>query len=330
MKKIKPEIIFVILILLFGTVLVFITPIGAGFDEDTHLGRIWEMSKGVVIPNQYLSQGPFYPYAFYQLSYRQDVNLSPISWEAWQAQLAVKIDWANMINHKTRSIYFPTLYLPQAFLIGLLGRVLDTPVAIIYYVLRLSYLIIFALATYLAIRITPIGKWILGILSVSPMALIQAASISPDSVNNGVCFVFLAWILYLNSAPKKDKFSRKDWLITAFLVFCICTLKLNSIFLLLLLFGVPRQKYGTPKWLATFVLFTLLMVLVVFVGWSGLTSSQLSVISTGETSPMLQLKGMLTNPASYLNALLYNIQTQYGRYFTEWVGCQRLCLLEDA
>ena len=79
MKKIKPELFFSILILVVGIFLVFVTPIGAGFDEDTHLGRIWEMSKGVIIPNQYLSQGPYYPYAFYQLFYRQDVNLSPLS-----------------------------------------------------------------------------------------------------------------------------------------------------------------------------------------------------------------------------------------------------------
>ena len=320
MKKIKPELFFSILILVVGIFLVFVTPIGAGFDEDTHLGRIWEMSKGVIIPNQYLSQGPYYPYAFYQLSYRQDVNLTPLSWQDWLSQQSVKIDWDNMINHKTRAIYFPTLYIVQAFIVGVLGRLLDTPVALMYYAVRLSYLLTFVLVTYLAIRFIPIGKWLLGVLSILPMSLVQASSISPDAINNGISFLFIAWVFYLNSDANREKFAKKDWFITAFLVLSICTLKLNSIFLLLLLLLIPRAKYGSKKWLTAFVVFTVIAVLLVFVGWNLFTSSELSVISTGETSPSKQILGMLSDPGHYLTALVYNIQTQYQRYYMEWVG----------
>jgi len=320
MNKIKPEIFFSIILLVFGTFLIFITPIGAGFDEDTHLGRIWEMSKGVLIPNQYLSKGPFYPYAFYQLSYRQDVNLNPISWETWQAQLGTKIDWNNMINHKTRSIYFPTFYLPQAFIVGVLGRVLDMPVAIIYYCLRFSYLISFVIFTYLAIRIVPFGKWIMGLLSVSPMALIQASSISPDAINNGGCFLFIAWVLYLNSSAKKAAFSWRDWIITVIFVIMIATFKINSLPLLLLLFLIPRQKFGSKKNLIGFILITFLAVGVIYAGWNVLTSTNLNVISTGETSPSQQLIGIIKDPLHFINAMVYNLETQYGRYYKEWVG----------
>ncbi|MCE1254536.1 MAG: DUF2142 domain-containing protein [Anaerolineae bacterium] len=295
-------------------------PIGAGFDEDTHLGRIWEMSKGVMIPNQYLSQGPYYPYAFYQLSYRQDVNLTPISWQTWLDQQTVKIDWDNMINHKTRAIYFPSLYIVQAFIVGIMGRLLDTPVAMMYYAVRLSYLLMFVLITYLAIRIIPTGKWLLGILSVLPMPLIQASSISPDAINNGIGFLLIAWVFYLNENSRREKFDVKEWIITLFLVVVVCTLKINSIFLLLLLFLIPRKKFGSTKWLVAFIAMTLLAIGIVFIGWNLFTSTELSVISTGDTSPAEQIKGLFTNPGHYLSALFFNIQTQYQRYYLEWVG----------
>jgi uncharacterized membrane protein len=159
----RVEIFFCVIIILFGTILVLITPIGAGTDEETHFARIWEMSRGTLIPNQYLSSGPYYPYAFNQLSYRQDVNMKPVSWEVLKDQLSVKIDWDNMLDKGTRARYFPSFYLPQAFIMGILGRVLNTPVAIIYYVERFSYLFIYAFLIYLAIRITPVGKWVFGV-----------------------------------------------------------------------------------------------------------------------------------------------------------------------
>ena len=103
LKTNKPEITIALVALIFGIVLVFITPFGAGTDEDTHLGRIWEMSTGAMLPNQYLSTGPKYPFAFYQISFRQDLNLNPVTWDTWKTQLLTKIDWDNFIDYRTRT-----------------------------------------------------------------------------------------------------------------------------------------------------------------------------------------------------------------------------------
>jgi hypothetical protein len=70
MKKFKnwffqPQ-IFLIFSLIIGIMLVFLTPIGAGFDEDTHIARIWEISRLKFIPNSLLGQGPEFPQVFYK------------------------------------------------------------------------------------------------------------------------------------------------------------------------------------------------------------------------------------------------------------------------
>src|SRR5512139_2690830 len=137
MKRIKPETFFLMIVLVAGIVNAVITPLGAGYDEDTHVARIWEMSKGEMIPNRFLSQGPNFPFVFYELSYRQQLNLVPQSLEEWQAQFSEKIDWDVMVPHITRAVYFPVLYLAQAFIMGVFGRLLDVSVGWIYILLRL-------------------------------------------------------------------------------------------------------------------------------------------------------------------------------------------------
>lgn len=321
MKSRQAEIFFPALIFILGALLVLITPIGAGTDEETHLGRIWEMSKGALIPNQYLSTGPLYPFAFYELSYRQDVNMQPVSWNTWVTQLSTKIDWDNMVNHITRARYFPTFYLPQAFIIGIFGRLLDTPVAIIYYILRFSYLITYALLVYLAIRITPIAKWLFGVIAATPMSLILAGTISADSINNGVVFVFIAWILYMNRPQPVNTFSRKEWAVTLLLILAVSTLKLNSLTILPLVLLIPLQRLGPPKWLAAFILTAVITVLVVGLGWNYLTSSFLLNSETTETfSALDQLRGIFSNPAHFLTALTQSILFQAPRYLRDWIG----------
>lgn len=321
MKKLKPEILFPLIILIFGTLLVLVTPFGAGADEDTHIGRIWEMSTGALIPNQQLSTGPNYPFAFNQVSYRQDVNLQPVSWETWKGQLFTKIDWDNFIHHTTRARYFFTLYLPQAFIMGLMGRLFDLPVGFIYYAIRLSYLLIYVLLVYLSIRILPVGKWLLGILAATPMSLIMAASVSPDSTNNGIAFVFIAWVFYMNTAEKREAFTRKDWLITALLTLAVCTLKLNSIPLLFALLLIPRAKFGSKKWLAGFIVFAILAVVIICLGWNFLTASELLTSTTIDTyNASEQIRLILAEPGRFFTAIVHTIFTQTPNYARDWVG----------
>ncbi len=321
MKPLKPENFFTALILIVGLLLVFLTPFGAGTDEDTHLGRIWEISNGALVPNQYLSTGAHYPFAFYQISYRQDVNLTPVTWDAWKEQMSIHIDWDNFITHITRTRYFPTFYLPQAVILGVMGRLLDLPVGIFYYAIRLSYLLTYALLCYLAIRIVPIGKWLMGLVCVLPMSLFGATAITPDAVMNGTAFLFIAWILALNRPERKDTFTRKEWFITVLLVLAVCTLKPNCFPLLLILFLVPRAKLGPKPWLAAFLALTALAVLVVGLGWNILTASELVTTPGADTySVSEQLKGVLAEPLRFLSALGQTAFLRAPEYLVDLIG----------
>ncbi len=320
MNNFKPEKIILFIILIFGFVNLLITPIGAGFDEDTHVARIWEMSKGVLLPNQYLSQGPFFPQVFYQLSYRQQKNLAPINLNQWNDQLKARIDWNNMIFHNTRATYFPLLYLPQAFIMGLFNRLLDIQVAITYYLLRFSYLLIYAILVYLAVRVIPIGKWVLGILAIAPMAIIQATTVQPESINNGVCFLFIGWLLYIARDKEKILSTREMW-ITCTLALSIGFIKVNSLPILLLLFIIPAKKFGSQIKKLLLISVILFFVLIFMVGWNYIVytdknSFSQSVVNT----PTSQLISIFKTPLLFFQSIITNLKSQASNYFIGWVG----------
>jgi uncharacterized membrane protein len=320
MNHFKPEKIILFIILIFGFLNLLITPLGAGFDEDTHVARIWEMSKGALLPNQYLSQGPFFPEVFYQLSYRQQKNLTPITMNQWNDQLKARIDWNNMIYHTTRATYFPLMYLPQAFIMGLLNRLLDIPVAITYYLLRFSYLLIYAILVYLAVRVIPIGKWVLGILAIAPMAIIQATTVQPESINNGVCFLFIGWLLFIARDKEKILSAREVW-ITCTLSLSIGFIKVNSLPVLLLLFIIPAKKFGSQikKLLFNSVIF--FVVLIFLIGWNFIVytdknSFSQSVVNT----PTSQFISIFKTPLLFIQSIISNLISQASNYFIGWVG----------
>src|SRR5512133_2880654 len=190
----RPEILFALIALLIGGGLCFLIPPGAGFDEITHLARVWEISGGYPIPNQKLSQGPYLPMAFSEVSYRNRFFNTPLERDYFTRNAGKKIDWNNFTDHETRSVYFPLSYLPQAVVTGLLGRVLDAPVLWIYYLCRLLELLFYGLGVDFALRLIPFGKWLLAALALAPMALFQAGTIGTDPYTNAASLLYLAWI----------------------------------------------------------------------------------------------------------------------------------------
>ena len=319
-KYYTAENIFLVCSLIVGCVLVFLVPIGANYDEDTHVARIWEMAHFKLVPNSYLGTGPHFPQIFYELSFRQKDIIRPISIHFWREQLGTRIDWGNMINHQTRSVYFPTLYAIQALLMGFMGRFLDTPIIIIYYILRLSYLAIYIALSYLSIKIIPFGKYVLTFLALTPMALLQASSISPDAISNGGSFLFFAWMLHV--VVKKEKpLSRKELYFTYILVALLAMLKVNSLPLFLLLLFIPKNAFGDKKcfifhWVVSFAI-----VLLLGGGWNIIASKQTHVFVPGiQIDALGQSMNIISKPLEAMALIAQNLIKNFWNYGKEWIG----------
>lgn len=315
MKKQRPEIFFSLLILILGIVLLLITPVGANFDEDTYMARIWEMSLGHVIPNSYLGNEGSLPGGFYSLSYRRQVNLPAIDMDTLNQQLKVTINDEDLMAYQTRAKYFPTLFIFQAVVMRYFGPHLHYPIMVLYYLLRFSYLLLYCLLIFLTIKVLPFGKWVIGTLAIAPMCLIQAAAVNADSLIIGVSFLFIAWVVRLASSTKEE-LSKIELLITCLLIVSLGTLKPNAVFLLPLLLIIPFRNLKKNKTWLPIIIASLVSISIPLI-WNYLTPE---LIENPGIEPAKQVLSFFTSPQIFLKSLWSVLSGSLPTYYKQVIG----------
>src|SRR4030065_1580681 len=142
-----PEVFVLVVLIVFGSFLSFKIPLGAGFDEETHLLRVWEMSAFKWIPNSRLSTDMHFPAFYWDNSYRRQAILDPVDPGFWRNDASTPIDGTGFVheNLTTRSVYSPLLLLPQSLVMFFLGRLLHLPALIVLIAMRLAGLLCYTL-----------------------------------------------------------------------------------------------------------------------------------------------------------------------------------------
>ena len=316
----RVEIFLLLLLLTFGIPMVLLIPPGAGYDEEDHLVRVWELSAFSFIPAQLSAQEMKYPTMFRDLAYRQQAVAGIIDADFWQRYGATQLYERGYVHREinTKSVYSPALLLPQAITMRYFGRQANLPALPILYLCRLAGLLSYLLLGWLAIRLIPFGKWILLVLAASPMALFQAATISTDAISNGIGFLFIAGCLRL-AAYKEIGWRECGSLI--FLIFLLFLAKLNLIPLILLPFLLlPPTKFigkGTYVFLlaTTFILF-----IVEVAGWNLITSTRLDPLMANEANLTAQLFYILEYPLIFFQTIIKDFVTNAPVYFQGWIN----------
>jgi uncharacterized membrane protein len=154
-----PELFVLIFLLLFGSFLAFRIPLGAGFDEETHQLRVWEMSAFECIPNARLSSEMQFPAFYWDNSYRRQAILQPVDPAFWSENGGISIESNGFVeeNLTTRSVYSPLLLLPQSLVMFFLGRLLHLPALTVLVAMRLAGLLSYTLLVWLAVRFAQLG-----------------------------------------------------------------------------------------------------------------------------------------------------------------------------
>lgn len=313
----KPEWIFLIIALLSGCGLCFLIPVESGFDELTHMARIWEISGGYLIPNQKLSQGPYLPAAFAEISYRNQFFYNPVPQDFFAVHKNDRIDWNIFIDQQTRSVYSPFLYLPQAFAVGLLGRLFDSPVLMIIYSCRMLYLLGYIFLTFIGIRLIPYGKWIITVLALAPMAMYQAATITPDAYTNGACFLFIAWVLKLEF--QENPIGWKQLWITIGITALLLSVKVNGAFLLPLFLLLIWKGFVSKKMLTILVGAVSFLFIGLVVGWNLIAYSKY-YINTPGFGALGQLAYIIRNPFGFGGTFIHDIFIHGITYLRDWIA----------
>jgi uncharacterized membrane protein len=215
-RQITPEKFFVFIAVLVGSLLVFLTPPMAVPDENTHFMNAYAVSKGdffadvedgqigVWMPQVYVDFISNYNKKFTS-GLEEKQNFAQYYLDSWLRQ-----DMGKSVFYVTalRKIN-PVGYLVSGFgmaigrtFINLCSADMCLPYNILLFG-RIFNLMFYIIVTYYAIKITPIFKRTMLLLSLMPMSIYLAASVSYDAVIIPISFLFFAYAMKLINGHHK-------------------------------------------------------------------------------------------------------------------------------
>lgn len=316
----KVEAALLFFLLLFGTPMIVLIPPGAGYDEEDHLVRVWELSAFSFIPGQMSAQEMKYPTLFRDFAYRQQGSTGILGSEFWQRYARASLDEYGFVRREidTKSVYSPPLLLPQALTMRILGRSADLPALSVFYACRFASLLSYLLLVWLAIRLIPFGKWILLALAVTPIALFQATTISPDAISNGIGFLFIAGCLRIT------QFKELGWKECVNLILLISLLflaKLNLIPLILFPFLlIPPSRFAKKGIYISLLAATIILFLVETAGWYIIASGRSDALMANDANPVAQLRYIAGHPFTFPQIVIKDLITNGWTYFQGWIN----------
>lgn len=314
------EVTLLVILLAIGLPMIVLIPPGAGYDEEDHLVRVWELSAASFIPGQLSPQELKYPTVFRDFAYRQQGSTGVIDSDFWQSYIRAPLYERGFARREidTKSVYSPALLLPQAAAMWVFGRGLDFPVLPAFYLARLAGLFSYLFLTGLALRLLPFGKWILLVLAVSPIALFQAATLTPDTISNSIGFLFFAGCLQLTTVRE---IGWKEIGNLTLLIFLLFLAKLNLVPLILLPFLLIPPSRFTSKRLYVFLLaITSLLFVVEVAGWNAIASRNFDSLLLEEANPGEQIRYILGHPLAFLLTVSKDVLTNGLAYVQGWVN----------
>ena len=315
----KVEITFLLTLLVFGLPMIVLIPPGAGYDEEDHLIRVWELSAFSFLPGQMSPQEMKYPTLFRDLAYRQQANAGIIDWNFWKAYAHAPLYEHGIVHRdlKTKSVYSPALLLPQAIVMRL-GRSAQLPALPVFYACRFANLLSYLILVWLALHILPFGKWILLILALSPMALFQVSTLTPDAISNGIGFLFIAGCLKLTQA---GEINWKQFGPLVFLIFLLFLAKVNLTALILLPFLlIPPARFARRIMYVLLLAVSILLFLVEVGGWNILATRFSNALLANNANAGDQLRYILGHPFVFPIILLKDPFLHGLTYLEGWIN----------
>ncbi len=203
-----PTRLFLVLGTFFGLLWAIITPPFQAPDENFHFCRAYQLSDGHFFGVEVQGvRGDSLPVSVIETMEKINPGMRFHSKDRRQSldtlRYYLKMPLQQHVKafhpFPTSVIYPPTAYVPQ--LTGIwIGKTLHVSTLGLMYLGRFFNLAVWLLLMYAAIRVAPLGRWILAIVALMPMTLFLGASLNQDAMINGLAFLLLAYVLRLAQA----------------------------------------------------------------------------------------------------------------------------------
>ncbi|MCE7699829.1 MAG: DUF2142 domain-containing protein [Methanobacterium paludis] len=298
-----------------------VTPPFQVADESTHYYKVLGLTDGQLLPEKQGDATGFYVPKSAVETFGAFQNLNPENKITMGYTLSL-MDLPLQTNYKTFkdlsdvaiASYPPFPYLASASTI-FLGKIFNFSPLVLLYFGSFVNLILYVLIVYMAIKITPVHKWVFLLLALMPMTLFQAASISADSFTIAISFLIIAYFFKFAFDDNKKDFNIRDFCILGVLFIILALSKQVYCLLILLFFMLPSSKFG--GWKKKFLKFVYICfpVVIIIIFWKFLISGLYN-----PPEAKFQLLFVLSNPTAFPNVLLNSILSSFNNYLVMFVG----------
>lgn len=205
-----------------------------------------------------------------------------------------------------------------------IGRLLHLGAVPTIFLGRVGNFICYLVLVYWAIKKMPFGKYVLMMISLTPMALEQITSYSYDPIINGMAFFTLAWILDCIFVKEKVRWKEIGVLVLMALLLGPSKIVYSCIFLLCIF--IPKEKFEKKVyfWVAGAAVVVAIigvnayMNIGSFIAMSGTTATETAEAAVNSVaSPYYTLSWCLEHP---IDAIMIYIKTTIASGMTYVLG----------
>ncbi len=334
---IKPEKLFLILCLFWGLLLMLINPPFQASDENSHFWKVYSISQGhfnlkrlttnfidgVFFTRVYTGTGDYMPAGIYLAGYKNlRLRNNPeqkTSIEETKTILNYKLQKdTKVFNGYNVPVYTIFSYFPQAVVMKICN-VFNVNPGISLYLMRCASLFVYCFLVYLAIKITPVKKWLFFMLALMPMSIYQTVSVNIDGLLFACAFLSAAYVMYLGYDDKIKIIGKNQkallFLLMSFIVFS----KAPYFPILFIYFLIPQYKFkNKTDYYKTF----LCLILINFFIIAGFKAyvSHVCMLTDTVFKTNLAYNLLISNPFAFLQITAYTTLMNLGSYINGFVG----------
>lgn len=220
-------------------------------DELNHFLRAYQVSEGQFLPEKADRRlGGRIPLCLEQFNFLYTPCSNLPGYKAGTTEMleGFNVKFSNeeryFVDFPNTAYYSPVTYLPQSFALLVL-RQFKCSVGTLYHGSRLFSYALWVLSMFFVIRLLPFYKWLFTLLILLPMHVYISSCFSADSVTNILCLLLIAFILNKSFSP--GTLSRKDLILLLILGILLALTKIVYTGLLLLIFIIPAEKFGSKR-----------------------------------------------------------------------------------
>lgn len=314
--KVKEENIFLYVMLIVGILVIFLTPPIMTPDEETHFANIYSIGTGNIIPDLHEGGiGWFLP--------EEVDNFITTYKNMYVGQLKAKYSFATHYYdswlpnpHKTNLVYRNMGELaqinPSGYMVSVAGVAFGNlilqcfdgnnyvkPYNLLLFA-RMFNAVFYVVVGYFALKLTPIFKRTMLIILLMPISIFLGVSVSYDAILISIATLFFGNTMKIILSEKNYQVLNSDIFITLISTFFLVGIKMAYAPFILLLFFIPKEKFGSKKRYITCIALTIITAVLVYFGYQlMLMFSMHGYVPKVEESIILQRKFL----ASHLNLI---------------------------